>query len=380
MLTVRDLLAAPTLSDARSVFADEMGYDKVVTGFGTFDVEALLGRYWSFRPDEVVATGLSFSGGDPEKAASALIALMESGISGIFIKDTLFKDVSDDVKAKARETETPFFFFSKAYMEDMVTEIRTMFHRDEEEERRRVVIDDLMNARAVPERRRLFCDTTGLMGGCVACAAFVPATSIDAMTVRAVTESLDEEAKRDSEIGCFVCQYKRGWVALVAGDDTPEEMNAHMGRLCNRFMEVAGIPLACGLGNAVLLENVDESIVQALQAVESPQAAQGICRWRESGWAAFRGAAKDGRLFSGQGAYVRGKLSAYDAAHDADLLETVRAFVHCGGVVQRTADELHLHPNSVRNRVVRAAEVLGMQDEPERALFAYFTVMLLDEC
>lgn len=379
MLTVRDLLELPTLADARCVFDDEMGYDNVVGGFGTFEVEALLDRYYAYDPDDVIGTELSFSGGDMEKAGRALITQMESGIAAVIIRDLLFQDVSDAVKAKARETNTPIFFFHKAYIEAMVTEVRNLIQLDRDQEKRRVVVQDLVNARAAPERRRLFCDSTGLMGGCVACAAFAPAVETDAMTMRAVSVALDEEAGRESEIGCFISQYGRGWVLLAASDCSLSEMDARMPLLCSHLAGSAGMSLACGLGDAVALEDVDLSIVQALQAVRRPAAADSPLRWRDSGWAAFAGAARESPLFARQGSHVRAILSDYDSAHGADLLETVRAFVKCGGVVQATAEELHLHPNSVRNRVVRAANLLGMEGEPERALFAYFTVMLLDE-
>lgn len=42
-----------------------------------------------------------------------------------------------------------------------------------------------------------------------------------------------------------------------------------------------------------------------------------------------------------------------------DLLGTVRAYVHCGGSVARTAENQHVHVNTVRYRISRFEELTG---------------------
>ncbi len=53
-------------------------------------------------------------------------------------------------------------------------------------------------------------------------------------------------------------------------------------------------------------------------------------------------------------------LIDYDRDHDASLAETTDRYLLRFGDVRRAADELHIHPNTLRYRVRRAEELLGM--------------------
>ncbi|WP_052436314.1 helix-turn-helix domain-containing protein [Georgenia sp. SUBG003] len=50
------------------------------------------------------------------------------------------------------------------------------------------------------------------------------------------------------------------------------------------------------------------------------------------------------------------RLVAHDDAHGSALVDSVRSFLEHDGDVARAADELHVHPNTLRNRLRRAAD------------------------
>jgi len=56
---------------------------------------------------------------------------------------------------------------------------------------------------------------------------------------------------------------------------------------------------------------------------------------------------------------VLGPLAAYDARRRGALLETVRAYVRCGGHHATTAQRCHIHPSTLKYRLARAADILG---------------------
>ena len=379
MLTLRNLLAAKGLADAEYILDEEIGFDETVTGVGYFDYEPLLDRYHTFFPTEVIVTTLGFSGGDENVAMSALVKQMESGCAAVFIKNMLFDGVSDEVVQTAVKTRTPVFFFSAAYIEDILAELRNIFYADEEDEKRREIVDELRRQRDVPERRRQFRGATGLTGSCAACAAFRPLDELDALARQAAASAMTGTADHEDGIECFICGYADGWVLLATSDEAPDGMDGLMETLCGKLVRDAGVPLACGMGDAVATEDVDLSITQALQAAAAPGAETTPARWRDLGWTALAGAARESELLATQCARLRGVLEAHDEETGSDLVETLRTFVQCGGVVQATAEALYLHPNSVRNRVVKAAKLLGMENEPERNLFAYFVIIFLSE-
>ncbi len=56
---------------------------------------------------------------------------------------------------------------------------------------------------------------------------------------------------------------------------------------------------------------------------------------------------------------VLGAVWDYDAKHGAGLHETLAAFLGCSGSWSRTAEQLHLHVNTVRYRIQRVEELTG---------------------
>ena len=64
-----------------------------------------------------------------------------------------------------------------------------------------------------------------------------------------------------------------------------------------------------------------------------------------------------------------GPVLDYDAARGTELLRTLRAYFACGGNLTRAKDELHVHVNTVAQRLDRIASLLGADwQQPDRAL------------
>ncbi|MET0998053.1 MAG: GAF domain-containing protein [Marmoricola sp.] len=54
-----------------------------------------------------------------------------------------------------------------------------------------------------------------------------------------------------------------------------------------------------------------------------------------------------------------GPVLEYDAARDTQLAETVEAWLTSGGALRETAEHLHIHPNTVTQRLERVGQLLG---------------------
>ena len=52
-------------------------------------------------------------------------------------------------------------------------------------------------------------------------------------------------------------------------------------------------------------------------------------------------------------------MEDYDATHGTALVTTLRAFLEAGGRWQETADHLHVHVNTLRNRLERVESLTG---------------------
>lgn len=72
-----------------------------------------------------------------------------------------------------------------------------------------------------------------------------------------------------------------------------------------------------------------------------------------------------------------GPVLDYDAARGSDLAATLDAWFGEGGHLGRTAAALHLHPNTVGQRLSRVATLLGDDwTNPDRALQVQLALQL----
>jgi DNA-binding PucR family transcriptional regulator len=64
-----------------------------------------------------------------------------------------------------------------------------------------------------------------------------------------------------------------------------------------------------------------------------------------------------------------GPVAAYDAGRGTSLVDTLEAWFAAGGRLRETADRLHVHANTVSQRLDRVGELLGADwRDPARAL------------
>ena len=137
--------------------------------------------------------------------------------------------------------------------------------------------------------------------------------------------------------------------------------------------------LHCGVSEAVHLCDGDLAIRQALAAAASAQRhGEQLARWSGLHLSAFASAARYDRLFMSASELYRSMLAGYDDEHGTELVRTAEALVNWHGDVKAIAEELHQHPNTVRYRLRKAKDVLGMPDSPDREFAFLLGLVYLD--
>ncbi|MBU2694330.1 helix-turn-helix domain-containing protein [Pimelobacter sp. 30-1] len=116
-----------------------------------------------------------------------------------------------------------------------------------------------------------------------------------------------------------------------------------------------------GLGQHGPADELRVSILQARKAVEALESRG------QPGWLSHDQLAsptllldlQDPALLRATGEAVLGRLIAADGERGTDLIGTLTAFLDHGGRWQETADELHVHINTLRHRLKRVEELTG---------------------
>src|SRR5699024_6986732 len=72
-------------------------------------------------------------------------------------------------------------------------------------------------------------------------------------------------------------------------------------------------------------------------------------------------------------------LERHDADHGTDLVRTARVYLAHGGDVRHAAEDLHVHPNTLRNRVRRVVTACGVDlDDADTRLAVMLQLRLRD--
>ncbi|MEU3558745.1 GAF domain-containing protein [Kitasatospora sp. NPDC006786] len=152
------------------------------------------------------------------------------------------------------------------------------------------------------------------------------------------------------------------------GTDDPEETAR---QAAERLARLAGFPVTVGAGRpaagpAALAASYGEG-VRCLRALRVLGRAGEGASARALG---FLGVLLgDGHDVDGFVGATLGPLLAYDARRGTELVRTLRAYFDCGGSLTRAKDELHVHVNTVVQRLDRVEALLGRDwNQPERSL------------
>ncbi|GHF42718.1 hypothetical protein GCM10018790_20700 [Kitasatospora xanthocidica] len=156
--------------------------------------------------------------------------------------------------------------------------------------------------------------------------------------------------------------------AEAAAAEDPEETAR---QAAERLARLAGFPVTVGAGRpsagpAALATSYAEGLrcVRALRVLG--RAGEGASARSLGFLGVLLG---DGHDVDGFVGAALGPLLAYDARRGTELVRTLRAYFDCGGSLTRAKDELHVHVNTVVQRLDRVEALLGRDwNHPERSL------------
>jgi hypothetical protein len=244
----------------------------------------------------------------------------------------------------------------------VVTALVLLFERnaaDSRQSARNRIVSDLLTARGEPEDRLQLARGSGFdpqQQYCLLVLRGDASTSQRAVLMSASTASGE---------GALVGQHDEDIVALVPGSD-PDDLARTMAHRLGRRATVT----VAGVGP---LQGVEEL---AGAYVEGRRTVRALVALGHKG----KGAAATQLGFAGLivgsdpdvGEYVRrvlGPVLDYDARRGTELVATLRAYFAAGGSPRHAAAGLHVHVNTVSQRLERISALLGEDwQEPEQAL------------
>ncbi|MEE1785216.1 helix-turn-helix domain-containing protein [Streptomyces sp. SP17BM10] len=157
-------------------------------------------------------------------------------------------------------------------------------------------------------------------------------------------------------------------VLLVPDGGGPEETAR---RAAERLARLAGFPVTVGAGRpAAGPAAIAASYAEGLRCLRALRVLGRAGEGASARALGFLGVLLgDGHDVDGFVRATLGPLLDYDARRGTELVRTLRAYFDCGGSLTRAKDELHVHVNTVVQRLDRVEALLGRDwNVPERSL------------
>ena len=165
--------------------------------------------------------------------------------------------------------------------------------------------------------------------------------------------------------GAIVWQRSAGVAALVAPGRRGREalLEAASALQAEAALRLTGFVVAVGIGRTCTdpldLAVSHREALRALAVGRRTRGAGHVSLFEDLGLDRLLAGCSDGELTAFRDATL-GKLLAYDAAHQSELVRTLEAFLAAGGNAARAAQALFVHYNTLRHRLGTIEQVLAL--------------------
>ncbi|WP_080799820.1 PucR family transcriptional regulator [Arabiibacter massiliensis] len=383
MITIADILALPAFEQVRLLTRRAGAEAREVRNVGILDCPPDKDDgYLSYVPGEFIVSNLGFANDDPDLSERSLLLLIARGVAGIALKTVYRPIVSDRAIAAAEEAGVPLYLYDGAYHEVVAYQALDLIRRDAEQSDKGRIMDGLLAGHDAHATRAALFELAGTTGSTVQCAAVAPRATDECSLYAALDAAAKVLAdfKRDWDVveAVFAFRYHGALLAFVSYVQPPAGVRTRSeADLVARLLATG--PVSLGVGEETPLGDGDMSVREALAALKTAQIeGQDVVRWADLHHDAFRAAASEGRLFWRTAALHRALLEEHDDAHGTELASTCEAVARAYGDIRLAADALCQHPNTVRYRLRKAKDVLGMPDSPDRELVFLLGLVYLD--
>lgn len=361
MLKVADIISFP-FSQELQLVAGAKGMNRVVTNVGIHNHEELDSIPAGFGAGDFILTPLYMCGDDPEKIHAYLCAFMEAGVAAIGIQNIFFHALPQETIDHINEKSVPVFLFPKAVLtEDLVVEIKNAIAKDNKYIEYETMLEEILQGRSTIQTQKLLLALIDPMERGEATVYYFYRLS------KAAGEDIMENVKAlDHEISDPLPQhemkalkYRQGFFLFAAGPKRTAQ------RSPLKLIEEYGFDTdgyRIGAHHWSKDEKIGDALKKSMAAsVVSRCEGQKQTVYDDMGiYKYLFPVRKDDPIYREYRQRV-GKLADYDKKNHTNLLETAIAYIENGGELSKTAESMFQHVNTIRYRLKRISEIIGLQ-------------------
>lgn len=377
MAMVSTFLSQSLFKDFR-IAAGRSGLHNDVHSTGYFEWEEDIDIVKNFPRGEFVVTTLYAAKDDAAFANRCLKLLINNHVAAIAIKDLYYDDLSDDIKNYADQHHVPILFFSNLYIDDIIVAIRNELSDNLHTTLSNSIFQALIfdrNQNAL-EKESLLRKINSFFYSDTVLAAYISkksdttAISPAAMSdYNKIMEELRDVIPLQLNDTAFVhsfAAYKRG-MFLISTCNTVNDavVEAFQDEMRSKFFTQEIFDgYQVGIGNPIHgFADISSLLLEAIFANTS-------CTLEEDRFVKFADIGIDALLFAhcytpyydkyyGE---ILDALSSTESGSSA-LIDTLLHYVYYGGNIEKTANAMFQHKNTIRYRINKISTLLHIDND-----------------
>lgn len=344
--------------------AGHNGLSRTISNVVILDYEGIDGDFSGFHEGDFVITNLLFAKNSPEKIYSAFEELISIGVSAFAVKTVFFKKLPSKVIDLADKNEVPVFLFNDIYIEDVILGITDHLRSSANYNYYESLLDSFLLPPSHEKQLNEFLtslkndNSVSFNEKSVSCIYLIPAQDTDEFSLQRNINKLTLQSKHMiNKVSLHILKYKKGILILTFDfSDNIYDFWMDIIKELNLFSYTIGIsdkPLNIYKTDIA----VERSINSADYALKNHIS---VFKYSDLGL--------DNLLCSiykdnYSREFICEKAALLSSGRNRPLLQTMHQLVTNDFDIDKTANALFQHPNTIRYRIGKLKSVMNVESD-----------------
>lgn len=361
-ITITEAIKLDSLRNFR-LMAGEWGLDKKIEKIGILDYEIIDKIQGQFGKGDFVLTSFTVARNDVNLLIQSIEKLIKAGVSGLGIKNIFYSELPSQIIEYANEKSFPIFIFDNSvFFEDIITDIMDAIRDKDNYELLETKVDIIIkNSISKAMVRELAFEINSSFKENFIVAYCKEKKYINNENIIRLLERFNRS--KIKSIYHSVFKYRSGVLIIFSFENLDESSVVNN---LYKLMDCIGInsdQYIIGISNNYFnLNELNRGINESFYAVKTNEVSD-----KEKIFYKDIGIYKIIMPFIDE-VWVKDfyeeivlPLKSYDERYNTQILTTAIKYIENDGNVKRTSEELFQHDNTIRYRINKMKEILGME-------------------
>lgn len=379
-MQVRELESIEALHSFQ-LLSGEGGLSNPMKDVVLLEYESLKQKTPEYYQEDFIVSTLFYAKDDPTLLLPVVERLIDLGASGLAFKSVYYTALPDAVLELSRDRNFPIFIFNDLYMEDVILSISDYIRQRHEFSQFEEPLCGILSENYSTGDIQQLCSRMNPGRQKYMCAVYIHASSPESTWSVSMQNVLRMRAARSLAADYRFMQFRRGFFAIYNATQRPVPLA--VAAQCRELLQSLGCleeGLCFGVSNVhehtedfhCVIREAFDALVASMAFVQ-PQTAFSELGIYHMIFPMLRDKSARQSNYA-----LMDRLAEYDRVSSGILTSTLKTYARCGYDVQKAAEVMGQHSNTIRYRLKKIADLIGASQNAGEAMFLLGEFLRLD--